>query len=674
MREHIGFADIAPLLNDARRFLQLNFELIEQHPLHMYDFVHVWIPKKSLMRERYATALDRTPRMLFGLPQSWEPLVHVIVQGARTHSVAFSPNGTRLVSGSDKIVNIWNTTTGQLDDLLEGHTNLVRSVAFSHNGRFIVSGASDKTVRIWNTATGETTYMLTGHEDAVMSVAISRDDKFVVSGSRDRTVRMWNTATGELLHELKGHGDRVESVAVSPDCQHVASVSRAGELWIWTKNGVIEHKLECLAKKGPYGLTFSNDSRRILCNVNRKEWITTGHHLSPAETNNDAGDKRHTVSVAYSPDDGEIVCGVEGGAVVIWNRETNKTHTLGRHSSSSAVQSVAFSPDGSRIASGSTDHTVRIWDPRLRGMIDEDVFSEGLGSVTMSHDGGWIVTASLHHIEVWRVTETVTKANELSIEDRECLALSRDGSRVVIGCKAGSIQVWNHLTNKKECQMSGHSDWVECVAFSYDGHRVVSGSYDKTVRIWDCHTGNEVALYQHSNEVTCVAFSRNGGHVVFGSQDGTVQRWNPSTGQADMEPRETDRQGWIFSAQAAFSHDDSHVIYEAFDGVWIWNLTTNESTQLSKPRIQLPDGTRVHSLGNQSFHIYDPIDQEMTNDIPPYLLSIPKDCEWIFGEQAEHDCWIPPRHRGFDWVYVAKSIVCLGYKYGHMIVLDLQRV
>ena len=664
---------MVPLLDDAQRFLQLNFELIKQHPLQMYDFAHVWVPKKSLMRERYATALGRTPQMLVGLSQSWQPLVYVLKHVSRVHSVAFSPNGSRLVSGSDRIVRIWNMTTGELEDELEGHTNNVRSVAFSHNGCFIVSGSSDKTVRIWNTATCETTYMLTGHEAAVVSVAISRNDEFAVSGSRDRTVRMWDTATGELLHELKGHGDRVKSVAVSPDCQHVASLSRAGELWIWTKNGVIEHKLECLARKVPYGLAFSNDSRRILYNVNRTEWITTGHHLSPAETNNDAGDTRDTVSVAYSPDDGEIVCGEEDGAVVIWNRETNKTHTLGRHLSVSAVLSVAFSPDGSRIASGSIDYTVRIWDPRLRGTIDEDVPLEGLRSVAMSHDGGWIVTASLHHIQVWRVTETVTKANELSIEDEILsLALSCDGSRVVIGCADGSIRVWNHLTNNKECQMSGHSDWVECVAFSYDGHRVVSGSYDKTVRIWDCHTGNEVALYQHSKEMTCVAFSRNGGHVVFGSWDGTVWIWNPSTGQAEMEPRETDRQSWIFSA--AFSHDDSHVISGCGNGVWIWNLTTNESTQLSESRIQLPDGTRVHLLSNRFFHIYDPIDQETTNDIPPYLLSISKEDDWIFGEQAEHDCWIPPRHRVFEWVYVAKSIVCLGYLLGGMVVLDLQRV
>ena len=271
-------------------------------------------------------ALGHTPRVLFGVSQSWQPL-HVIRHPETVTSVAFSPDSSRLASGSDEMVRIWNTTTGELENELEGHTGYVESMAFSHNGRFIVSGSCDTTVRIWDTATCQTTYVLTGHEAIVMSVAISRDDKFVVSGSKDRTVRMWDAAIGELLHELKGHAHEVISVAVSPNCQRVASVSCAGELWIWTKAGVIEHKLGCLANELMYDLAFSNDGHQILCNINRTEWTTMGHHLPPPDTNNDPSDTGCTVSVAYSPDDSEIVCGMVDGGVMIWNRDPNKTHT-----------------------------------------------------------------------------------------------------------------------------------------------------------------------------------------------------------------------------------------------------------------------------------------------------------------------------------------------------------
>ena len=293
-----------------------------------------------------------------------------------------------------------------------------------------------------------------------------------------------------------------------------------------------------------------------------------------------------------------------------------------------------------------------------------------LDDVALSHDGRWIVTASSRDIQVWRVMETVTEANRLSINDDVwSIVLSRDGSRVVIGCFNGSILVWNHLTNRTEYQICGHSDWVNSVAFSYDGNHVVSGSDDKTVRIWDYHMGKEVGLYQHWDRVRCVAFSRDGGHIAFGSYDHRTWIWNPSTGQIHSEPDNSAR-GLVHSV--AFSHDGNHVISGQEDGVRIWNVTTNESTKLSE-QIQLPDGTRVHSLSKGYFHIYDPVDQETTNGIPPYLLSISPDRDWITGEQAEHSCWIPPQYRDFYEAHIGGSIVCLRPPRGGMIVLDLKR-
>ena len=287
---------------------------------------------------------------------------------------------------------------------------------------------------------------------------------------------------------------RVPKHAVSPNCQHIASLSY-GKVWIWTKDGVIEHKLECPTKKDRFAtdLAFSHDGHQILCNNHRTEWTITGHRLSPPDTDNP-----DIMSIAYSPDDSEIVCGMEDGRVMIWNRETNETHTLSSHTS--RVTSVAFSPDGSHMGSGSIDRTVQIWDPRLQGTFTEQMDLEW-PIVALSCDGRWLVTASLpiyRHIQVWRVTETMTMTNQLIVEKNVySLALSCDGSHVIIGCNNGSIQVWNHLTNIMECQMSGHSNNVWSVAFFYDGSHVVSGSRDGTVQIWDCHTGNEVGLYQH---------------------------------------------------------------------------------------------------------------------------------------------------------------------------------
>jgi WD40 repeat protein len=93
----------------------------------------------------------------------------------------------------------------------------VHSVAFSPDGKQVVSGSGDRTVRFWDATTGATLQSLEGHSDWVNSVAFSPDGKQVVSGSRDRTVRLWDATTGAALQTLEGHSSSVNSVAFSPD-------------------------------------------------------------------------------------------------------------------------------------------------------------------------------------------------------------------------------------------------------------------------------------------------------------------------------------------------------------------------------------------------------------------------------------------------------------------------
>jgi len=98
-----------------------------------------------------------------------------------------------------KQVQIWNVTTGDMEAELKGHTGRVRSVAFSQDGSQVVSGSDDRTVRIWNVTMGEVEAEVKGHTDSVMSVCI-------LTGRQPKSSLAHMTKRSDLECDNRGHG------------------------------------------------------------------------------------------------------------------------------------------------------------------------------------------------------------------------------------------------------------------------------------------------------------------------------------------------------------------------------------------------------------------------------------------------------------------------------------
>jgi len=242
-------------------------------------------------------------------------------------SVALSPDGSRIVTAAsyDDNLRLWDAATGrQIGAPLKGHDGEVYSVAFSPDGRKIVSGSSDATIRLWDAATGrQIGAPLTGHWGTISSVAFSPDGSRIVSGGNDATIRKWDASTGQQIGaSITGHKGLISSVVFSPDGRRIVSG----------------------CKDDPLAAGVHDATIRL--------WdASTGRQIGAPITGHEDG----VTSVAFSFDGSRIVSGGENGTIRLWDAASGRAIGAPLKGDKGWIRSVAFSPDGRRIISGSSN-------------------------------------------------------------------------------------------------------------------------------------------------------------------------------------------------------------------------------------------------------------------------------------------------------------------------------
>ncbi len=273
-------------------------------------------------------------------------------------SVAFSPDGQTLASASwDQTVRLWDVNTGRLLHILIEHTNEVLSVAFSPDGRTLASADWDGLIRLWNPRNRQLKRTLSGHAGGVPSITFSPDGALLASGSADRTIRLWDTTTWRLQRTLSGHTDVVDAVVFSPDGALLASGSRDATIRLWHPDNArsIKTLTEHTASVGR--LAFSPDGQ-VLASGSDDQTVRLWDPATGELTETLTGFAASVNPVAFSPDGSILLIG--GESLAVWDTQT------GSYKAPLAVDiggtiSVAFSPDGQLAASGGNDTKIRLW-------------------------------------------------------------------------------------------------------------------------------------------------------------------------------------------------------------------------------------------------------------------------------------------------------------------------
>lgn len=467
----------------------------------------------------------------------WGRLKYLCDQGFREfpsdtplESVDVSRDGRRLVVGGwNGMARIWSMDAPD-DAILLPHDAecFVNAVAFSPDGRLVVTGCSDPVggyLRLWDAATGELLRKFEGHTDTVLSVAFSGDGSRLLSSSYDETARLWNVATGETLQTYRGHDWWVWSAAFSPNEERVVTASQDGSVIVWdTLSGEMIGTPFIGHRKGGsqtpvYTAVFSPDGK----------WVASG-----------GLDNR---VLLWKP--GEIQ--PFDYAAVIAGEEPPTPPCVALVGHKAAVRALVFSDDGRRLISGSQDNTVNVWETATGTLI----------KTLRGHDG-WV---------------------------RACRYLGDQD--VAISCSHdGSVKIWD-IEGYEEARVlrsrvfAGHLDAILAASYSMDGKHIITASRDRSAKSWNFKTGAQEQTFREGHQFTAstAVFFPGGKHLLTTSVDNSVRVWDVATGAEIVERR---MQGAGRRGAAAVSPDGRWVLSGGDpkpDGAWsalLWDAETAE--------------------------------------------------------------------------------------------------
>jgi RNA polymerase sigma factor (sigma-70 family) len=480
------------------------------------------------------------------------------------------------------------------------HGGGVYSIAFSPDGRTLVSTGGDGRARLWDAATGMQIRELLHRPQRELTFAVfSPDGKTIAAGGpqeyapqappKQMAVYLIEVATGKLLRELRDHEPSLSGAAFSPNSKVLATTTGVVRLWD-VATGELRGQFNGAGKV----LAFSADGKRLITAGGQSQpdpkkpgkTLPGGGDIRIHEAGSGkvldslVGEQGPISKVVLSQDGNTLVAGSEDTTICLWDLKTRKQirkliHDRAAGYSYGGVESLALSPDRRVLASGGSDHVIRLWDL----------------------DSGKLLRKIAGH-KWWVVA----------------LAFSPDGKTLASGSWDGTIRLWDVATGTEKQPWRGHERSLKAV-YSPDGATIATVSFDETIRLWDTATGRTIRHWRaHENGASCLAFSPDSTLLASGGRDMKVRLWNARTG---AEVRVLD------GHQPTNIQDHIDTVAFSADGKWLfsggisqtkvilWEVATGKQWRdLPLPRVQeaafAPNGKVLAAGGwDEKIHLWN---------------------------------------------------------------------
>jgi WD40 repeat protein len=567
------------------------------------------------------------------------------------HSVAFSPDSKRLAATTaEGGIRVHDVATGQERHRLSGHRLLPGPVAFSPDGTKLVSGAADLKaitgehwlstapirvrgeLKLWDLGTGkDVTPSWPAPAGGVRRALFLPDGRRVASLALDGTLEVWDTEEGKRLHQLRGHEMRTEGLALLPDGK-VLTTGLDARAVVWDVDAA---KL-VRALHGPdYICDVTRDGRRLACAATGGRPVCIYDLGQAGAMELPLAAKARIAGVAFSPDDRRIYA-LSAPPATRWYLHAFDAAT-GRelYKVASGGGQLAVTPDGKHLIIGggrglfggaevivrdaATGKQVR----SLKGHWEEVV------GLALSADGRWLASTACHpgnytragELCIWdlasRGDQPVHRLARAAGKHLFSVAISPDGRLVAGACLDGQVYLVDRATGKPAGELAGSPHKLEAVAFRPDGAQLAAGTIHGLVLIWDVKRRRllrqmprqgqgSAGVGAERRSIGMLAYSRDGRRLLSASgpdsSSGEVKLWAPDTG---LELLTLEGQ-----LSVAFSHDGRRLAAGAGSGttpalVRVWSepaaselRVIREHTGSVRGMTASPDGQRFASAAD----------------------------------------------------------------------------